>query len=420
MKYDVIVIGAGAAGLFAAGEIADKGLSVCLLEKKTRPAIKLSITGKGRCNITNSADVREFVENFGNNGKFLYSAFSKFFNTDTIKFFEELGVQFRLERGGRYFPESNDAHEIVNALIKYAKIKGVKIFTNSEVSKIVCNGNKIENVLLKNGNTFCADKYILATGGKSYPLTGSTGDGYIFAKNLGHKIVPPQPALVPIVLKSSYLKLLNKLKLKNVEVSVFANDKQVQTYFGEMEFTIFGATGPIILTMSSLIYDLINIQKKSVTVKINLKPALDDKTLDTRLVRELNSFGNLPLRNMLKTLLPQQLIDVFMKENNFKHTEICSNINKEKRQKIFNGLRNLTFQVISTRPIDEAIITKGGISINEVEQNTMKSKLIENLYFCGEILDIDGPTGGFNLQAAFSTAYLAAQSIINTFKNNTI
>lgn len=411
MKYDVIVIGAGAAGLFVAGQTAGNGKSVCLLEKKTRPAIKLSITGKGRCNITNSADIQEFVESFGNNGKFLYSAFSKFFNTDTITFFESLGVKFRLERGGRYFPESNDAHEIVNALIKYVKSNGVKIFTNSEVSEIVCKDKKIESVILKNGNIFSAEKYILATGGKSYPLTGSTGDGYKFAKSLGHTIIPPQPALVPVVLKSQYLKELNKLKLKNVEVSVIVDTKTITTAFGEMEFTVFGVTGPIILTMSSLIYDLINNKHKSVTISINLKPALDDKTLDIRLVRELNGFGNMPLRNMLKTLLPQQLIDVFMKENNLKYTEICSNINKEKRQRIFNGLRNLNFTVVSTRPIDEAIITKGGISLREVEQNTMKSKLIDNLYFCGEILDIDGPTGGFNLQAAFSTAYLAAQSI---------
>ena len=411
MKYDVIVIGAGAAGLFVAGQTAGNGKSVCLLEKKTRPAIKLSITGKGRCNITNSADIQEFVESFGNNGKFLYSAFSKFFNTDTITFFESLGVKFRLERGGRYFPESNDAHEIVNALIKYVKSNGVKIFTNSEVSEIVCKDKKIESVILKNGNIFSAEKYILATGGKSYPLTGSTGDGYKFAKSLGHTIIPPQPALVPVVLKSQYLKELNKLKLKNVEVSVIVDTKTITTAFGEMEFTVFGVTGPIILTMSSLIYDLINNKHKSVTISINLKPALDDKTLDIRLVRELNGFGNMPLRNMLKTLLPQQLIDVFMKENNLKYTEICSNINKEKRQRIFNGLRNLNFTVVSTRPIDEAIITKGGISLKEVEQSTMKSKLIDNLYFCGEILDIDGPTGGFNLQAAFSTAYLAAQSI---------
>jgi predicted Rossmann fold flavoprotein len=405
---DVIVIGAGASGLIAAGIAAQQGKSVILLEKKTRPAIKLSITGKGRCNVTNSADLKEFVDNFGNNGKFLYSAFSKFFNTDTINFFEELGVKCNLERGGRYFPESNDAHDVVNALIKFVKNNNVKIITGSEVTKFVCKDKKIESVLLKNGTQYSATKFILATGGKSYPLTGSTGDGYNLAKSVGHTIIKPQPALVPLVSDDKNLKQLNKLKLKNIEISVIADEKVVTKLFGEIEFTVFGLTGPLILTVSSQVFSLLE-QKKSVDISVNLKPALDDKQLDDRLVRELNSFGNNPVRNMLKTLLPMQMIEPFMKKNNMKWTETCSAINKEKRKKIFDGLRQMKFKIVSTRPIDEAIITKGGISLKEVEQNTMKSKLIENLYFCGEILDIDGPTGGFNLQAAFSTGYLAGQ-----------
>lgn len=405
---DVIVIGAGASGLIAAGVAAQKYQNVLLLEKKTRPAIKLSITGKGRCNVTNSADLQEFVKEFGNNGKFLYSAFSKFFNTDTITFFEELGVKCRLERGGRYFPESNDAHDIVNALIKFVKSKNVKIITNSEVTKFVCEDKKIKSVVLKNGTTYSAEKFILATGGKSYPLTGSDGGGYLLAKSLGHTIIKPQPALVPLVSNDQYLKQLNKLKLKNIEISVIADDKVVTKLFGEIEFTIFGLTGPLILTVSSQVFSLLE-QKKSVDISVNLKPALDDKQLDDRLVRELNSFGNMSVRNMLKTLLPIQMIEPFMKKNNIKWTETCSAINKEKRKKIFDGLRQMKFKIVSTRPIDEAIITKGGISLKEVEQNTMKSKLVDNLYFCGEILDIDGPTGGFNLQAAFSTGYLAGQ-----------
>jgi len=405
---DVIVIGAGASGLIAAGIAAQQGKSVLLLEKKTRPAIKLSITGKGRCNVTNSADLKEFVDNFGNNGKFLYSAFSKFFNTDTINFFEELGVKCNLERGGRYFPESNDAHDVVNALIKFVKNNNVKIITGSEVTKFVYKDKKIESVLLKNGTQYSAAKFILATGGKSYPLTGSTGDGYNLAKSAGHTIIKPQPALVPLVSDDKTLKQLNKLKLKNIEISVLANNKIVTKLFGEIEFTVFGLTGPLILTVSSQVFSLLE-QKKSVEISVNLKPALDDKQLDDRLVRELNNFGNLPVRNMLKTLLPVQMIEPFMDKNNIKWTETCSSINKEKRKKIFDGLRNIKFKIISTRPIDEAIITKGGISLKEVEQSTMKSKLIENLYFCGEILDIDGPTGGFNLQAAFSTGYLAGQ-----------
>ena len=405
---DVIVIGAGASGLIAAGIAAQQGKSVLLLEKKTRPAIKLSITGKGRCNVTNSADLKEFVDNFGNNGKFLYSAFSKFFNTDTINFFEELGVKCNLERGGRYFPESNDAHDVVNALIKFVKNNNVKIITGSEVTKFVYKDKKIESVLLKNGTQYSAANFILATGGKSYPLTGSTGDGYNLAKSAGHTIIKPQPALVPLVSDDKTLKQLNKLKLKNIEISVLANNKIVTKLFGEIEFTVFGLTGPLILTVSSQVFSLLE-QKKSVEISVNLKPALDDKQLDDRLVRELNNFGNLPVRNMLKTLLPVQMIEPFMDKNNIKWTETCSSINKEKRKKIFDGLRNIKFKIISTRPIDEAIITKGGISLKEVEQSTMKSKLIENLYFCGEILDIDGPTGGFNLQAAFSTGYLAGQ-----------
>ncbi|MBR3627392.1 MAG: NAD(P)/FAD-dependent oxidoreductase [Elusimicrobia bacterium] len=405
---DIIVIGAGASGLIAAGIAAQKYKNVLLLEKKTRPAIKLSITGKGRCNVTNSADIKEFVAEFGNNGKFLYSAFSKFFNTDTINFFEELGVKCRLERGGRYFPESNDAHDIVNALIKFVKNKKVKILTNSEVSKFVCEDKKIKSVLLKSGTQYFADKFILAAGGKSYPLTGSTGDGYNLVKSLGHTIIKPRPALVPLVSDDKNLKQLNKLKLKNIEISVLADNKVITKLFGEIEFTIFGLTGPLILTVSSQVFSLLEA-KKTVYISVNLKPALDDKQLDDRLIKELNSFGNMPVRNMLKTLLPVQLIESFMDKNNIKWTEVCSAINKEKRKKIFDGLRSMKFKIVSTRPIDEAIITKGGISLKEVEQSTMKSKLIENLYFCGEILDIDGPTGGFNLQAAFSTGYLAGQ-----------
>lgn len=405
---NVIVIGAGASGLICAGVSAQQGQNVLLLERKTRPAIKLSITGKGRCNVTNSADLKEFVAEFGNNGKFLYSAFSKFFNTDTINFFEELGVSCRLERGGRYFPQSNDAHDIVNALIKFVKKNNVKIITNSYVQKFVCENKRIKSVLLNDGTSYSAKKFVLATGGKSYPLTGSDGNGYNLAQSLGHTIIKPQPALVPLVSNDQYLKQLNKLKLKNIEISVIANDKIIEKLFGEIEFTIFGLTGPLILTVSSQVFTLLE-EKKSVEISINLKPALDDKQLDDRLIRELNNFGNLPVRNMLKTLLPMQMIEVFMKKNNIKHTEVCSSINKEKRKKIFDGLRQMKFKIVSTRPIDEAIVTKGGISLKEVEQNTMKSKLVENLYFCGEILDIDGPTGGFNLQAAFSTGYLAGQ-----------
>lgn len=408
-KFDVIVIGAGASGLMASAKAAECGLNVCLLEKKSRPGIKLSITGKGRCNITNSAGLRDFISEFGAGGKFLFGSFNRFFNNDLIDFFKNLGVKSRLERGGRYFPESNDAHSIVNALIRYAKNNNVKIQTSSPVKQIIKENNGIKEIILNNGEILSAEKYIIATGGKSYPLTGSTGDGYEFAKLLGHTVIDPLPALVPLVLNSTYLKQLNGLKLKNIEITLFVENKKAGKLFGEIEFTIFGVTGPLILTVSSDVCKLIK-QNRKVEISVNLKPSLSEKQLDDRLVRELNNFGGLPVRNMLKTLLPLQMADVFMKETGIKHTEKCSSVDKTLRRKIFEVMTDMKFEVVSTRPIDEAIVTSGGVCLDEVEQNTMKSKIINNLYFCGEILNIDGPTGGFNLQAAFSTGYLAGIS----------
>lgn len=249
----------------------------------------------------------------------------------------------------------------------------------------------------------------MATGGLSYPQTGSTGDGFKFAKQLGHTVIAPSPSLVPLVLDCPYLKQLNGLKLKNIEITVLADGKEITKLFGELEFTIFGLAGPVILTVSALVYGLLRDNQK-VEISINLKSSLDDKQLDQRLVRELNNFGSLPVRHMLKELLPLQLIDIFMKITNLNHTKKCFEISKLERQQLFNGLRSIKFKVSATRPINEAIITRGGISLNEVEQNTMQSKLIDNLYFCGEILDLDGPTGGFNLQVAFSTGYLAGNN----------
>ncbi len=407
--FDVIIIGAGASGLMAAGKAGEEGNNVCLLEKKSRPGIKLSITGKGRCNITNSAQIHEFTSEFGNNGKFLFSAFNKFFNSDLISFFERHGVETKLERGGRYFPLSDDAHSVVNALIKYAKTNNAVIKTSSEVVKITKEKNLIKEIILASGEILRAKKYILATGGLSYPQTGSTGDGFKFAKQLGHTVIDLSPSLVPLVLDCPYLKQLNGLKLKNIEITVLADDKEITKLFGELEFTVFGMTGPVILTVSALVYGLLRDNKK-VEISINLKPGLDDAQLDGRLVRELNNFGSLPVRNMLKELIPMQLTGAFMETAGINYTKKCCDITKIERQRIFESLRKLKFKILSTRPLSEAIITRGGISLDEVEQNTMKSKLIDNLYLCGEILDLDGPTGGFNLQVAFSTGYLAGSN----------
>ncbi len=408
-NFDVIVIGAGAAGLMAAGRAGELGLSVCLVEKKSRPGIKLSITGKGRCNITNSAQIHEFIAELGPNGKFLFSAFNKFFNGDLISFFEKHGVETKLERGGRYFPLSDDAHSVVNALIKYVKENNVKIKTSAEVVSVKKENRTATEIILANGETLKAKKYIVATGGLSYPQTGSTGDGYKFARTFGHTITEPSPALVPVTSQNPYLKTLNGLKIKNSEITLFADGKTFQKLFGDFEFTSFGMTGPVILTMSGNIFKLAKENKK-IELSVNLKPGLDDKTLDMRLVRELNSFGSMPVKQMLKEMMPIVMIEPFMRINGINITKKCSEVSKTERARLLKGFQDLRFEITGTRQFNEAIVTRGGISVSEIEQATMKSKFADNVFFCGEILDLDGPTGGFNLQIAFSTGYLAGSN----------
>lgn len=408
-NFDVIVIGAGAAGLMAAGRAGELGLSVCLVEKKSRPGIKLSITGKGRCNITNSAQIHEFIAELGPNGKFLFSAFNKFFNGDLISFFEKHGVETKLERGGRYFPLSDDAHSVVNALIKYVKENNVKIKTSAEVVSVKKENRTATEIILANGETLKAKKYIVATGGLSYPQTGSTGDGYKFARIFGHTITEPSPALVPVTSQNPYLKTLNGLKIKNSEITLFADGKIFQKLFGDFEFTSFGMTGPVILTMSGNIFKLAKENKK-IELSVNLKPGLDDKTLDMRLVRELNSFGSMPVKQMLKEMMPIVMIEPFMRINGINITKKCSEVSKTERARLLKGFQDLRFEITGTRQFNEAIVTRGGISVSEIEQATMKSKFADNVFFCGEILDLDGPTGGFNLQIAFSTGYLAGSN----------
>ncbi|MDR1195172.1 MAG: NAD(P)/FAD-dependent oxidoreductase [Endomicrobium sp.] len=400
--YDVIIIGAGASGMTAAGRAGENGLKSVILEKKSRPGIKLSITGKGRCNLTNSADIKEFVKCF-KNGEFLYSAFRTFSNEDTISFFEKLGVACKLERGGRYFPASDKASDIVDALIKYAK-KNSSIETSCEVQSVY----KKENIFIIN-DRFFAKNIIVACGGIAYPSTGSTGDGYKIARSFGHRIAKPLPALVPINLKSDGLKELKGLKLKNVEVSVIDADKAVSKEFGEMEFTAFGADGPVILTLSGMISE--KIKDSKLFLSLNLKPALSREQLNQRLLRELDNFGQYQLKDMLKELLPLQIIKPFIDHCGLAMTKKCSQINKIEREKILYALTDLRFEISGVRDAKEAIITRGGVLTDEIDQKTMQSKIVKGLYFCGEVIDIDAPTGGFNLQAAFSTGYLAGNSI---------
>ncbi|MDR1244328.1 MAG: NAD(P)/FAD-dependent oxidoreductase [Endomicrobium sp.] len=404
--YDVCIIGAGPSGMMAAIQAGQKSLNVIVLEKKSRPGLKLSITGKGRCNITNSASIKEFVDLFYN-GKFLYSSFHAFSNIDVISFFESLNVPCKLERGGRYFPVSDKACDVVNALVKTVK-KFAKVASSFKVKSAKQDDNGIFCI---SGNFYVyARNLIIASGGMSYPATGSSGDGYRFAESFGHSIKKPIAALVPIVLESKYLNELKGLKLKNVEVSLEVSNKIILKEFGEMEFTSFGADGSVILTISSLVS--LNMDKgNNINLKINLKPAVSQECLNVRLLKEINKFGQYQVKDMIKEFLPIQFIKPFLNYCGINITKKCSQLTKFDREKMLNTFFEISFKILSTKDIKDAIVTRGGILTNEINQKTMESKFINGLYFCGEVIDVDAPTGGFNLQAAFSTGFVAGTSV---------
>ncbi|PIZ13787.1 MAG: aminoacetone oxidase family FAD-binding enzyme [Elusimicrobia bacterium CG_4_10_14_0_8_um_filter_37_32] len=418
--FDVVVIGGGASGMFASGGAAEKGDNVLLVERGERLGRKLSITGKGRCNITNAGEIKDFIKSYGNNGKFLYRAFTEFFNQDLTTFFNQYGVRTKQERGGRIFPVSDNSQSIVNALKNYLGENKVMIKLNSRAEEIIISENKpsekdfrkhkVDGIKLKNSAEIIKSvKVILATGGISYPGTGSTGDGYFIAEKVGHSIVPLRPALVPLETKDIFVKSLQGLTLKNVMVTVFDNDKKIDSEFGDMLFTHFGVSGPIILKLSGLIVDNLS-RNKRVTISINLKPALDKDKLDARLLREFKNSGIRSICNVIKNLLPRKLIPVFMKLTGIVSDKKCCQITQSEREKIISLLTNFNLEISKPRPVEEAIITRGGVALDEINPYTMESKKVKGLYFCGEIIDIDGITGGYNLQAAFSTAYLAANN----------
>lgn len=417
--YDVIVIGGGASGMFAAGCAAAKGADTLLLEKTNQLGKKLSLTGKGRCNLTNIGEVNDFIESYGKNGKFLYRSFKNFFNQSLIAFFNSYGIETKVERGGRIFPVSDNSESIVNALRNYLKENKVTLGLNLQVKEIVLGDNKTDRnnkvigiKLSERKEIIKTDKVILATGGLSYPKTGATGDGYRMAKKLGHSIVSLTPALVPLETKEDFVKDLQGLALKNVSVTVFTNGRKIGEDFGEMLFTHFGLSGPIILKMSSLVIEHLN-KNQEVSIVINFKPALDEKKLADRLLRETKNFGLKSVNNVMKNFLPRKLVPVFLKLANINTDKKFKQITHQEKEKIINLLTNFSLKITKSRPIDEAIITKGGISLKEINPYTMESKKIKGLYFCGEIIDLDGKTGGYNLQLAFSTAHLAAQSAFN-------
>lgn len=408
-NFDVIVVGGGPAGLLAAGRAAEKGLKVLVLEKMNRAGRKLLITGKGRCNITNDAPIGEFVTYVYPKGRFLRNAFSQYFSEDIIKLLRKYGVEAILERGGRYFPAGNKASEVLRALMEWTKELRVEIRTNQKVEKLIAENGEIVG-LLSNGQVLKTKHIVLATGGKSYPATGSTGDGYELARQIGHKIEKARPALVPLETVGDTAQRLQGLNLKNVKAVVWSNGKKMGEDFGEMIFTHFGLSGPIILTLSRIVVDEL-LKGNKVEVSIDLKPALDDQKLDKRLLRDLNEHGKKHLGNMFRNWLPASMIPVFIDILGLDPEKACHQVSSKERKQIRVLLKNLKFEIVKNRSFKEAIITAGGISTNEISPKTMESKIVKGLYFAGELIDLDAKTGGYNLQIAYSTGWLAGNSI---------
>nr|WP_279387732.1 NAD(P)/FAD-dependent oxidoreductase [Xylanivirga thermophila] len=402
--YKVVVIGGGPSGMMAAATAAKRGLDVVLIEKNKRLGIKLSITGKGRCNITNYTDIQGLISNIPVNGKFLYSAFNTLSNDDVISFFDERGVKTKVERGNRVFPVSDKAKDVVSALTNELKRSGVQLVYD-EVVEVVSKDGVIKGVMLKAGGYISCNSVVIATGGLSYPQTGSTGDGYRFAEKNGHKIVTPKPSLVPLETYESWPKDAQGLALKNVSISVLNKiGKKVYGDFGEMLFTHFGISGPIVLSASSYMRDT---KGEGYTVLIDLKPALTSEQLDRRIQRDFEKYSRKIFSNGLDDLLPKKLIPVIIELSGVPSDKPINQITKAERLGLVELLKELKLNIKGYRPIKEAIITSGGVDVQEIDPRTMESKLVDGLFFAGEVIDVDGYTGGFNLQIAFSTGYLA-------------
>ena len=407
----VVVIGGGAAGLMTAVIAGREGAKVTLLEKMNYVGKKMGITGKGRCNITNACDMSDFIKNTPGNGKFLYGAYERFTNEDLLQLLHDAGLETKVERGGRVFPASDSALDVRNTFMKLMKHYGVDVHLEEPVKKLLVDDGVVTGVVTDK-ETYHADAVVIATGGKSYPATGSTGDGYILADQVGHKITDIRPSLVPIVTEESWVKDLMGLSLRNVELSVVAKNKVQAKMFGEMMFTHFGITGPIVLSLSHTVGKL--MRKKNIGtigLDINLKPALSPETLDKRLQKDFDLYSKKQLINGMKDLLPSRLIPLIIELAGIDPQKPINQISKEERQQIGYMLQHMPLTVKGLRPVEEAIVTAGGISLKEFNPKTMESKLVKGLYGAGEVLDIDAFTGGYNLQAAFSTGYVAAMHI---------
>lgn len=405
----VIVVGAGAAGVFAAGAAAENCAEVLLLERNPKIGRKVLITGKGRCNVTHHTDaVDTLIQNIPGNGRFLYSAFSNFMPQDTIDFFEDYGVPLKIERGNRVFPQSDKASDIVDAMARYLADVGVQI-KQARVTELLTENGTVKGVKTESGEAFFSDRVILATGGKSYPKTGSTGDGYAFAQSVGHTVTPLRPSLSALRCREGFCSDCSGLSLRNVAITIHDTKKQKIIYedFGEMLFTHFGVSGPMILSASAHMREM---QAERYTIHLDLKPALSPEKLDARILRDFSENLNKSISNTLGLLLPRSIIPAVLHRAGLRPSEKINQITKEQRTRLAETVKDLSLTVMDFHDIKEAIVTAGGVKTSEVNPKTMESKLCRGLYFAGELLDCDGYTGGFNLQIAFSTGRLAGLS----------
>ncbi|MBD5086104.1 MAG: NAD(P)/FAD-dependent oxidoreductase [Clostridiales bacterium] len=409
----VLIVGGGASGLMCASLLSQNGIDVTLCEKNEKLGKKLFITGKGRCNVTNDCDTQTFFSNIVNNSKFMYSAINGFSPQDTIKFFEDNSLKLKVERGNRVFPQSDKSSDVIKCFEKVLSRNGVDVRLNTAVKKILTEDDRAIGVIIDTGEQIFADCVVIATGGISYQSTGSTGDGYKWAKQLGHNVITPRPALVPILLKEDYG--LQGLSLKNVTASVMRDNKSVCSQFGEMLFTHSGVSGPIILSLSSLINKHYVDGKFDAKYKlaVDLKPALTNAVLDNRLLREFSGKPNVEIKNAIQSLMPKALVAVVLQQSGISGKTAVNAITREQREKLVNTIKNIEFTITGLENINAGIITSGGVDCKQINPKTMMSKLIRNLHFIGEVLDVDALTGGFNLQLAFSTANQTCKSIID-------
>jgi len=408
-KIKIVIVGGGPSGMMAAIRAAALGQDVTLLEKKDSVGNKLLLSGKGRCNLTNTEELEYFLKRFSKNGDFLRDAFKKFFNRELMDFFEQRGLKLKIERQMRVFPQTDSSASILNILKKELEKTGVQVIYKAKVVNLLLADDKVKAVRLENGRNIPCDKVILASGGANYSFTGSDAAGINIAAKLGHGIVSLRPGLVPLDVKEAYPRKLEGLTLRNIKLKFSDGKAQIISEIGELIFTSSGISGPLVITLSGRVIDML-AQNKKVSVEIDLKPALSNEQLDNRLLREFKANAKKSIKNALKELLPLRLIKVFIEAAAIDLLKKCSQITQDEREKIVSLLKGFKMNISGARPIEEGMVTRGGVSLKEIDPRTMESRLIKGLYFCGEMIDIDADTGGFNLQAAFSTGYLAGES----------